>query len=164
MTNNELPEDTIVIGEVNYQTALDHVISRAENELLIFDQDLSKGGYASLKRCELMRNFLAGNPSNRLVMILHDATYFNNRCPHLHELLGTYSHAMSVYQTNDQAKVAKDMFVITNRVAYLHRFHVDQARFRFAFNDTEAANMLYKRYVELLEATSHRMSFTQLGL
>jgi len=163
-TNTELDEHAIILGENNYKAALDRVIATAEHELLIFDQDLSKGDYASLIRFEQIRAFLAKSRQNRLLMILHDTTHFSNNCPRLYELLGMYSHAITVHQTNDQAKVAKDMFVIADRAHYLCRFHVDHARFRFALNDQDTANTLYMRFEELLEASDHTISATRLGL
>lgn len=160
----ELDEHAIVLGENNYNIALDRVIGAAKHELLIFDQDLSKGGYAGLKRFEQLHAFLAKDRHNRLLVILHDAVNFAHNCPRLCELLSTYGHSMTVYQTNDQAKVAKDMFVIADRTHYLRRFHVDHARFRFALHDPDTANTLYMRFEELLEASDYAISATQLGL
>ena len=56
---NELLEDQVIIGERNYEQALDMVIARATRQLLIFDKDFSKGAYASLRRAEAIRDFLA---------------------------------------------------------------------------------------------------------
>lgn len=160
----DLIPDEILLGERNYEAALDLVIGSAERELLIFDEDFSKGGYASVRRFELMRDFLAKGRQNRLVIVLHDTAYFAAHCPRLCELLVTYSHVMTVYETNSQAKVAKDCFVIADQAHYLRRFHVDQARFRFAFNDADTVHMLNMRFDELLEATSQSISATVLGL
>lgn len=160
----EIVPDEILLGERNYAAALNLVIAAAGHELLIFDEDLSRGDYASRNRFELIRAFLAKGSRNRLVIVLHDTTYFTQHCPHLHGLLETYGHVMTVYETNDQAKVAKDCFVIADQMHYLRRFHVDQARFRYAFNDAETANMLNMRFNELLEATSRSVSITNLGL
>ena len=71
---------------------------------------------------------------------------------------------MTVYETNDTAKVAKDCFVIADKRHYLRRFHIDQARFKYAFDDeTEAANLLM-RFSELLDETTESVSATKLGL
>jgi hypothetical protein len=160
----ELVPDEILLGERNYAAALNLVIEAAEHELLIFDEDLSRGDYASRNRFELIRAFLAKGHQNRLVIVLHDTTYFTRHCPLLYGLLETYGHVMTVYETNDQAKVAKDCFVIADQLHYLRRFHVDQARFRYAFNDAETVNMLNMRFNELLGATSQSVSITNLGL
>ncbi|OAM52564.1 hypothetical protein A7981_03610 [Methylovorus sp. MM2] len=160
----ELVPDEIILGEANYREALNLVIASAESELLIFDEDLSKGDYASLKRFELIRDFLSKGSTTKLIIILHDTAYFTSRCPRLFALLQTYGHLMSVYQTTEQAKVAKDIFIIADQKHYLRRFHVDQARFKYAFDDEKTANMLNMRFDELREWTGEAVSPTTLGL
>jgi hypothetical protein len=142
MSATELVADTIIFGERNYEAALDLIIAEASDDLLIFDQDFLKGGYASQNRVELIIN----------------------HCPKLFEMLRLYGHKMTVYETNDAAKVAKDCFVIADKKHYLRRFHIDQARFKFAFNDEEMAANLLMRFDELLEETANIVSVTQLGL
>lgn len=161
---NELLEDQVIIGERNYEQALDMVIARATRQLLIFDKDFSKGAYASLRRAEAIRDFLAKDRQNRLAIVLHDAGYFNAHCPRLRELLAIYSHAMTIYQTGEQARGATDSFVIADQQHYVRRFHIDHARFRFAFNDEETAGMLNSRFNELLETCSDSLTATRLGL
>jgi hypothetical protein len=164
MSETELKPDTIILGERNYEAALNLVIARAENELLIFDQDFVRGDYASAARYELLFAFLSKNDLSKLTIILQNTAHFTNNCPRLFELLRLYGHKMTVYETNDAAKVAKDCFVIADKRHYLRRFHIDQARFKYAFDDEiEAANLL-TRFDELLEETSEKISVTKLGL
>lgn len=164
MSDAELKPNTIFLGERDYQTALDLVIARAENELLIFDQDFTHGDYASTKRYALIRDFLSNNPLSKLTVILQNAEHFVSNCPRLYGLLKLYDHKMVVYKTNDVAKIAKDCFVIADKQHYLRRFHIDQARFKFAFDDeVEAANLL-TRFEELLDETTETVSATKLGL
>ena len=163
-TNLELIPNQVVLGERNYEEALNLVIARAENELLIFDTDLSRGGYASQKRFELINQFLAKQPKNRLTMVLLDANYFTQHCPRLFHLLENYSHIMTVYKTNDAAKVAQDCFVIADNQHYIRRFNKDQARFKFAFDDADISAQLTLRLTELLEETTESISHNQLGL
>ncbi len=165
MINNlELIANQVVVGERNYEEALDLVIARAKNELLIFDTDLNRGGYASQKRYELINQFLAKQPQNRLMIVLLDAQYFIQYCPRLFGLLENYSHMMTVFKTNDAAKIAQDCFVIADKQHYIRRFNKDQARFKFAFNDKELSAQLVKRFNELLEETTESISHNQLGL
>lgn len=157
-------ENEILIGERNYEAALDIVIASAVRELLIFDEDFSRGAYNSLRRYELLRDFLAGNSNNRLTIILHESAYFTAHCPRLNDLLTVYSHAMTIYVTSEQAKVARDCIVIADQKHYLRRFHVEQARFRYALNDADTASMLNSRFSELLEASNQTVTATKLGL
>lgn len=164
MDNDDLQPNTIILGERNYESALDLVIARATKELLIFDQDFKLGNYASLKRYDLISAFLSNHPQSKLTIILQSTEHFINHCPRLFDLLKIFGHKMTVYETSDVAKVAKDCFVIANKSHYLRRFHVDQARFKFAFDDEAEAAALTMRFDELLDETTESVSATHLGL
>lgn len=164
MDETALIADSVMLGERNYAAALDLVIAQAENHLLIFDQDFEKGDYASLKRFELIQTFLTKNAQSELNIILQNAKFLSVKCPRLMDLLSIYGHKMRVYETNDFAKIAKDCFVIADKKHYCHRFHIDQARFKFALNDVETTASLLLRYDELLAETADIISATKLGL
>jgi hypothetical protein len=164
MENVGLKPDTILLGERNYEAALELVIASAEKELLIFDQDLKHGDYTSLKRYELISDFLSKNSLCQLTIILQSSDYFINHCPRLFALLKLFGHKMTVYETNDVAKIAKDCFVIADKQSYLRRFHIDQARFKYAFDDEAEVAALVIRFGELLDETTETVSATKLGL
>lgn len=164
MHENELTADSIILGEHEYRAALDLVISAAQQQLLIFDQDLSVGGFASVKRYDAIYAFLSNNPASQLTIILHDADHFTTECPRLYSLLTTYGHKMTVYVSNSHAKIAKDCFVLADNNQYIRRFHIDQARFKFSLEDMETTASLANRFDELLQETSHKVSATKLGL
>ncbi len=164
MSETELAPDTIILGERNYVAALDIVIANAENELLIFDQDLQRGDYAGTKRFELLAAFLSKNDLSKLTIILQDNEHFIQHCPRLFGLLKNYGHKMVVYETNDNAKIAKDCFVIADKQHYVRRFHIDQARFKYALNELEECTNLGMRFDELLDETAEAVSATKLGL
>jgi hypothetical protein len=164
MSETELAPNTIIMGERNYEAALDIVIAAAKNELLIFDQDFEHGDYASLKRFELLFEFLSKNNLSKLTIILQNNEHFIQHCPRLFGLLKNYGHKMVVYATNDAAKVAKDCFVIADKQHYVRRFHIDQARFKYALNDVEECANLGMRFDELLDETTEAVSVTKLGL
>ena len=163
-TTNTMQANSVQTGERNYAAALDLVIAAAQHELQIFDQDFSCGDYVSVKRYELLRDFLSKNAPSKLTIILQYAQHFTNSCPRLLGLLETYGHKMTVYETNDVAKVAKDCFVIADKRHYVRRFHIDQARFKFAFDDEIEAANLNMRFDELLDETTETVSITKLGL
>jgi len=164
MDNIELIPNTIVLGERNYVQAIDIIIEKTQQELLIFDQDLRLGDYASVQRYEAIRHFLSQKPTSQLTMVLHQADFFTTQCPRLFALLETYGHKMTVYITNDHAKIAKDCFVIADTLHYVRRIHVDQARFKFNLDDADTAAILKNRFHELLDETANTISPTQLGL
>jgi hypothetical protein len=169
MNNNDkntaaLIPNTITLGERLYAQAIDLVIQQAQHTLLMFDQDFSRGDYASVLRYQSLLQFLSRGAHTTLTIVLHQSDYLTTYCPRLMELLTTYGHKMTVYLTNDSAKVAKDCFVIADDLHYVKRIHIDQARFKYALEDAETCANLHMRFDELLEETSHTLSPTQLGL
>lgn len=163
-TAEELKPDTIILGERLYEAAAELLITKAKRELLIFDPDLSRGGYQSLKCYEALQNFLAKDKQNRLIIVLHEADFFTERCPRLQDLLKTYSYAITIYVTDDSARVAQDAFLLADKAHYLHRFHIGQARFKYVLDDEVRAKPLLERFDQLLEATSSAVFSATTGL
>ena len=160
----EIPQNQILIGERLYADAINIVLAHAEHELLIFDQDLSHGDYASLQKHRLLQQFLSQSLTSRITIILQSTVFFREKCPRVFDLLTTYGHRMVVYKTNDSAKHAKDCFVLADNRHYIKRIHIDQARFKYALNDEASVEMLDARFKELLEATQDVVAVTKLGL
>src|SRR5690606_5627767 len=110
-----LAQHEILSGERDYEQALDIVINTAERELLIFDQDFSRGAYAGVARYQALRDFLSRDSRNRLSIVLQDVGYFVSRCPRLYGLLSIYGHAMTVHETGEEAKAVRGCFVVADR-------------------------------------------------
>lgn len=162
MLTEDLVPNQIITGVRAYEQALNLVMREATKTLSIFDHDLSQGAYTSVARTEILRNFLANR--GQLTLILHDSAFFLNDCPRLVALMQTYQHAMQVYVTHDYVKPIKDGFIIADDAAYLRRFHIDHARFKFSTDDTETVSGLKLRFGELLASTAHSVSISALGL
>jgi hypothetical protein len=162
--NHELIPNQVVLGERNYEEATALLLVQAKRELKIFDPDLSRGAYQSLRVHEVLNDFLARDPMNRVTIIVHDGQFLTSHCPRLLELMKRYSHSMTVYLTDEQAKVAQDAFVLADNADYLHRFHIDHARFKYALGDVPATRPLHERFDQLLEATHSRLSAVAVGL
>lgn len=162
--NTSLAQDTILMGEQDYARAIQIVLRQAEQQLCIFDQDLSRGEFASLETYNILQQFLSQHARSELTIILQDTRFFEQNCPRLHHLLQTYSHKMTVYETNQTVKHAKDCFVLADAQHYIKRIHIDQARFKYALNDALNTEQLNNRFDELREATHYPLAVTQLGL
>lgn len=166
MTNDDttLIPDQIMTGEQIYSEAINIVLASAERELLIFDQDLSHGDFASKQKFELFQQFLSKSPSNQLTIVLQDTSFIINKCPRLLDLLTIYGHKMTVYETNSSAKHAKDCFVLADNKNYVKRIHIDQARFRYGLDDLATASLLNTKFKELLKTTHDVVTISRLGL
>lgn len=159
-----LVPNEIIAGERLYEAGIDLILASAQSELLIFDQDLRHGNFACVKKFELFQRFLSDNRNSRLTIVLQNTTFFQEKCPRLYKLLAIYGHKMTVYETNNTAKHAKDCFILADQQHYIKRIHIDQARFKYAFNDAESVLQLQSRFQDLLEATETTVSVTRLGL
>lgn len=163
-TNDTLEPNKIILGEQLYSEAINLILKSAQHKLLIFDQDLSRGNFASLEKSAALQNFLSANIASQLTIILHDASYLQNKCPRLLNLLKVYGHKMRVHITNTSVKHAKDCFILADSAHYIKRIHIDQSRFKYAFNDLQSTDALNNRFMELLEATADTITLKPLGL
>lgn len=162
--DSTLTPNQIVIGERLYAEAINLVLASTQHELLIFDQDLSHGDFASIQKYDLIQQFLSKSAGSRLTVILQHTGFFQQSCPRLLNLLTVYRHKMTIYETNQSAKHAKDCFVLADNRHYVKRIHIDQARFKYGLNDPENTGLLAARFKELLDATEDEVSITRTGL
>ena len=161
---NDLQPNVILHGEQLFATGIDLIIRQAQREIMIFDRDMSIGGCSSPERADALQSFLARGPQNRLTVLLHDTDFMAQRCPRLMRLLQLYSHALTVHKTGEEAHSAQDSFILSDGLHYLHRFHADHARFRYALNDAPAVQELKERFDQIMETSTHTVSATTLGL
>ena len=159
-----LVQHRMLNGEVEYEAAIDEVIDRAERTLHIFDTDLTAGGYSTARRFEALRSFLMKNRANRMVMVLHETDHLTRYCPRLMNLLKLYSHAISIFKTEEHARIASDPVVIADEAHYVHRFHANGARALQALDDHAGARQLEERFGQLQEAASPAVFATISGL
>lgn len=156
--------DQVLIGEQLYAKAVNMILASAQHELLIFDQDLSHGNYSSLQNAELLERFLSHYPNSRLTIVLQHSDFFTEHCPRLVNLLHTFGHKMTIHETNQTVKHAKDCFILADGKNYINRAHIDQARFKYGMNTTASVAALKMRFSELLDATQDVITLTKLGL
>ncbi|MEK9825655.1 MAG: hypothetical protein VW395_05145 [Methylotenera sp.] len=179
MSEQALIPNQILIGENLYTQAIDLILAKAQRRIWIFDQDLSRGGFASLTRYELLKSFLSTHIASELCIIVHDAAYFQQRCPRLSHLLRIYPHKMRVQVTDNSMKNFKACFIVVDGIHYVKRIHIDQARFKFGYSDktldhkTQSrvihdqviqSEILQQQFLELQTASPDTISSTVLGL
>jgi len=144
--------------------AIDTLIELAADRLLVFDRDLSDGGWSSARRAERIAAFLRRSRHARLSIIVHDPRYVEASCPRLTDLLKVYSHAMSFWRTGTEARGATDALVIVDGRHYLHRYHVDQPRATLAIDLPASAKPLVARFDEIWATGQPALGGSVLGL
>ncbi len=144
--------------------AIDTLIGLAQQQIRVFDQDLSQTGWSSAARADRLAAFLRQVRGRRLDIIVHDTRYLESACPHLVSLLRNYGHALTIYQTGPEGKVATDPLLIVDGKHYLHRFHFEQPRASLGINQPEQTRPLANRFDEIWATGEAGASGTVLGL
>ena len=160
LTQSETRLDTLT-AQVD---AIDALIDLAAERLLVFDRDLSEGGWNGTRRAERIAAFLRRSPNPRLSIIVHEPRYLAASCPRLTDLLKVYSHSMQVWRTGLDARGATDALVIADDRHYLHRYHVDQPRATLAIGMPAAAKPLVARFEEIWATGEPALGGSVLGL
>ena len=144
--------------------AIDTLIGMAQQQIRVFDQDLSQTGWNSAGRADRLAAFLRQVRGRRLDIIVHDTRYLESACPHMLNLLRNYGHALTVYQTGPEGKVATDPLLIVDGRHYLHRFHFEQPRAALGIDQPEQTQPLASRFDEIWATGEAGLSGTVLGL
>ena len=162
----ELPPPRLVeLDTIAAQSAaIDELISLARHHIRVFDLDLSQTGWNSASRADRLAAFLREVRGRRLDIIVHDTRYLESACPRMMNLLRNYGHAMTVYQTGAEAKIATDPLLIVDGVHYLHRFHFEQPRAALGVSQPEQTQPLASRFEEIWATGAPGPSGTVLGL
>ncbi len=163
MSNDKSPSQTKFTGNTEYQDYVDEVISLAQYEIRIFDQQLEKA-FNSPERYDALRHFLLSSRRNRLRIAVHDASKMERDCPRMLELLRSFNHAMTIHETMPEAKNVYDLFVIADETHSVRRFHFNDLRGLYARDDPIEAHTLVERFEEIWEASAPAVAPTTIGL
>jgi hypothetical protein len=163
MTTEPQPQQRKLDGNREYEDALDTLYAQPGKCLRIFDRSLA-GDYNSAHREDLLRKFLLASRAARIQIVVHDASNLARDCPRLVNLVRDFSHAISVNETQAEAKGVYDSFAVMDERHYVHRFHYEQPRGLLALDDPQEAHGFAKRFAEIWEASAPAVSATTLGL
>jgi len=147
-----------------YTAAWDRLLQLATFETLVFDRDLRDGGWRSLERSALLRDFLLRSRVTKLRIIVHETTYIEGYLPRLTTLLRDFSHKFEILRTVGDGRNAWDAFALVDGRHILHRFHQNMVRGELMLHAPVKAGELRERYDELLSFTEPGVNATQLGL
>jgi hypothetical protein len=163
MSEEPAPKHQPIEGNREFETALDAVIAAAQRELRVFDHTLSTG-FNTPQRHDALRNFLSVSRGNRLRIVVHEPAHLDRNCPRLLNLLRSFSHSVTIHETQPQAKSVYDPFTVADDRHFVRRFHFDEMRGMFALNDPIGAHTLVERFEEIWEASQPAVTPTTLGL
>ena len=155
----------VVLGSVAEQiAAIEELIGIARRRIRVFDQDLSQTGWNQPARIDRLSAFLRATRGRRLDIIVHDTTYLESGCPRLLNLLRSFSGAITIYRTGEEARLATDPLLIVDDLHYLHRFHFEQPRATMGIEQPEQTRPLAGRFDEIWATGEPGINATVLGL
>ena len=163
MAENATPQHTPLLGNAEYEAALDTALAKAQRSIRIFEHTLGRG-YNSPQRFELLRRFLLASRRNRLQIVAHEPQTIDRNCPRILNLLRLHSHSISIHETHSNAKSVYDPFTVVDDHSFVHRFHFDEMRGLLALDDPIGTHVLGERFDEIWEASSPTVSATTIGL
>lgn len=146
-----------------YEEVIDDMIARTERIIRVFDCGLASAWNTS-QRDTLLREFLRRDPSNRLMIVVHDAGNVARSMARVVVLVRDFSHAVKIRQTSRVAQHVYDPFVVFDASHYVHKFHYRHMRAAQGTHDVEGALQLLDRYGELWEASAPAASADVSGL
>ena len=164
-SSDSTPSETALFDAPSeYAAALDRVITLATDGILVFDDDLSTGGWGTIARTDALQSFLLGSRRARLQIVVHDTLYIERSLPRLVRLLRNFSHKLEILRTVGDGRNAWDGFALVDRTHLVHRFHLDSARGELSLHNPLKAQQLRERYDEIVQHTEPGVNATQLGL
>jgi hypothetical protein len=126
MVEHATPQHIPLLGNTEYEAALDTALAKAQRCIRIFEHTLGRG-YNSPQRFDLLRSFLLASRRNRVLIVVHEPHTIDRNCPRVLNLLRLHSHAISIQETHENAKSVYDPFTVVDDHSFVHRFHFDEA-------------------------------------
>lgn len=151
-------------SEHDYRAAIDQVLSLARETLCVFDRDLQRMGLEEKTRAEALADFLAGSPTRRLQLVVHDPAPLQKGSPRLRALIRQYLHACECRQTPAELQHLSDCLFLADQDHGVIRFHYDHARGKLITATPTELAAYRQRFEDVWEA-GHPLSLgSTLGL
>jgi len=158
-----MPGERKLVGNGEYEQALDELLAQAAQTVRIFDRALGRG-FNSPHRHELLRRRLLARRTNRVCIVLHETGNLARDCPRLMMLVRQFGHALVIRRTLHTARHVYDPFAIADDARFVRRFHHDHMRSVATIGDVAETSLLLKRFAEIWEASSPVACATTAGL
>ena len=163
MSDQPVPDKTNFTSKLQYEEFVDEVIHLAKHELRIFEKELGTS-YNASARHDALRQFLLASRRNRVRIVVHDTAKIDQFCPRMKLLVRSFGHAVTIHETQQQAKGVYDPFVVADESHSVRRFHFENLRGLFARDDPIEASTLAERFEEIWEASTPAVNANTLGL
>jgi hypothetical protein len=158
------PERILLQRRSDYLEGFTRLLVLARRELRLFDWDLSELEMNSTGRIETLTRFLRGSQTRRIYVALHNVEHVTKRCPRLIALMGSYTSAVSIFQTQGDAAKVQDCFVLADGDHLVRRPVRTQPRGVLVINDPKQCQPMRERFDEIWESSFPAVSVNTTGL
>ncbi len=158
------PQRRLLTSRADFTTALNEVIGKATRTLRLFDPTMQEFGLNSPQREEQLRAFLLASRNSKIMIAVHDPRHITIDCPRLMRLLRPFSHAITIYRTNDAIRNIEDVLVIADDLHCLRKPHAERSNGALYFDDPAETRGWNNRFDEIWEQSTPSVSATTIGL
>lgn len=158
------PERHLFTSRAEYVAAFEQVLSLTRQELRIFDPDLSQLPLNAAVTLEKLRDFLSRGRDNRLFIALHKPDFVTRQRPRLISLLGLFSNAIFIHQTEGDAARVQDCFALADSHHFVRRPVWAQPRGVLVLNDETQAHKMRERFDEIWQSSVPSVCASTSGL
>lgn len=148
------------LGE--YRLAVDKVILSAQTRLSVFDNDLLDVALEEVARFEILRTFLVCDRTNRLQIVLRDASYVQQHAARIQQLLRDFSSQIEIRLILEVRDT--DAFIYSDTGVCLYRPQHDHPKSILTRQDRARYRLLQSRMTFMLTASEQVISAITLGL
>ena len=138
-----IPLEGKIDSLIEYDSFFNLMITKTSRTIKIFDYALNSS-YNDLQRISSTIRFLSSHPSNRIHIVVHDASLLQRNCPRWMNFMRTYSQSCLLEQTHPTNKHFETAFVIFDHRHFCHRFHSLRSNGKFCVNHLEQSRYLIK--------------------
>lgn len=148
----------------DFQSSIDRLLALAEREIRIYDQDVAGLKIDTAPRLEHLKRLLQDNRPDALRFAMRDAGPVQRDCPRLMQLLGRYTHSMSMQETPANLAHLRDAMILVDGRHGLIRFDRDQPRCKLLIDECDELRPYLQRFDEIWNEGGTPLSITTLGL
>lgn len=166
MTN--LAHYTLLTDEEAYRDAVDEILDKAADQLVIFDHDLALLHLQAPERVAKIETFLRkqprGNHTKRLRLVIHQTHRLDSHLPRLAALFSHYAHLVDVRQSPANLQHLADTHVLADARHGVRRFHIHHARCALIQENPAAIQPWLGRFEELWTISTPCLRINTTGL
>jgi hypothetical protein len=140
-------------SEAGFRAAIDCTLAAATREIRIFDRDLGRMGLDDRDHITLLNNFVSGNRTRHVRIVVHDTTPLEQRLARLVTLMRQHSHAIMVRRTPEHLRQLADSWLLADGTHGAVRFHDDRPRGKCIVAQPQEILPWWKRFDDLWEAS-----------